>query len=646
VSSPAVGSALANGETISFAGSLTRVAGENVGSYAINQGSVANSNYTIAYTGANLTINPLNVTVTADAKAKTYGDLDPALTFVSNPAVGSALANGATISFSGSLTRLAGENVGSYAITPGTVANSNYTIAYTGANLTINPLGVTVTADAKTKTYGNGDPALTFVSSPAVGSALPNGLLISFTGSLTRVAGENIGSYAINQGSVANSNYTITYVGANLTITPASLTITANNRNKYCGQNVIFAGTEFSVLGLQFTDAVTSVTLTSAGAPWNALASGSPYSITPSAAVGTGLGNYTIGYVAGSLTILPVTIDASANSNPQPVKSTSTIVNATITPTVAGVYVTFKVDGVVKGTSQTNTSGVASFDIGVLPVEVYKIEVVAGADCSNSIAYLPVYDPTAGFVTGGGWFISPITTLPYMQVSGKANFGFVSKYLKGSNTPTGNTEFQFQAGNLNFASSSYDLGSLVVTSTKAIYKGTGKINGAGNYGFMVSALDGGTGGGGIDKFRIKIWEISSSAIVYDNNAGLDDNGVPTTALGGGSIVIHTPNGKNSSAREATEAAFESTPVQLDETISIEAYPNPMRSTLSVKVANPKNEVVSIHMMDNTGRTMVMKQPALTTDSVYTVDTEQLPSGLYILKVAVGRAGKTVKLLKE
>ncbi len=357
------------------------------------------------------------------------------------------------------MIRDAGENVGPYAINKGTVDNSNYTITYIGANLTINPLGVTVTADAKTKTYGNVDPALTFVSSPAVGSALANGLTISFTGSLTRVAGEDVGNYAINQGSVANSNYTIAYTGANLTISPASLTITANNRNKYCGQNVIFAGTEFSVTGLKFTDAVNSVTLTSAGAAWNALASGSPYSITPSSPVGTGLGNYTIGYVNGSLTILAVSIDASANSNPQPVKSTSTVISATITPAVAGVYVTFKVDGVVKGTSQTNVSGFASFDIGVLPVEVYKIEVLAGADCSNSTAYLPVYDPTAGFVTGGGWFISPIiTTLPYMQVSGKANFGFVSKYLKGSNTPTGNTEFQFQAGNLNFASSSYDLG--------------------------------------------------------------------------------------------------------------------------------------------------------------------------------------------
>ncbi len=47
-------------------------------------------------------------------------------------------------------------------------------------------------------------------------------------------------------------------------------------------------------------DTVTSVTLTSAGAAASATVAGSPYSIVPSAAVGTGLGNYTITYVNGT----------------------------------------------------------------------------------------------------------------------------------------------------------------------------------------------------------------------------------------------------------------------------------------------------------------------------------------------------------
>ena len=48
------------------------MAGENVGTYAINQGTLsAGSNYALTFVGANLTINARPVTVTADAKSKT-----------------------------------------------------------------------------------------------------------------------------------------------------------------------------------------------------------------------------------------------------------------------------------------------------------------------------------------------------------------------------------------------------------------------------------------------------------------------------------------------------------------------------------------------------------------------------------------------
>ena len=120
--------------------------------------------------------------------------------------------------------------------------------------------------------------------------------------------------------------------------------------------------------------------------------------------------------------------------------------------------------------------------------------------------YIVIFDPSGGFVTGGGWINSP----PGQRRSnpsaiGKANFGFVSKYKKGSNVPEGETEFQFKAGDLNFHSSAYDPGSLVVSAGKAQYRGTGTINGVAGYKFVLTAYDGqGPGGGGVDRFRIKI----------------------------------------------------------------------------------------------------------------------------------------------
>jgi|GEM_PF-6060735 len=148
--------------------------------------------------------------------------------------------------------------------------------------------------------------------------------------------------------------------------------------------------------------------------------------------------------------------------------------------------------------------------------------------------YLPVYDPTAGFVTGGGWIMSLAGACPVFcnDATGSANFGFVSRYKKGANTPDGNTEFQFQAGDLNFHSTSYDW--LVVTPTKATYKGYGSVNGQAGYGFLLSAIDGTP-----DRFRIKIWEVGAD-VIYDNQVGAGDNADPSTALAGGSIVIHIP----------------------------------------------------------------------------------------------------------
>ena len=117
-------------------------------------------------------------------------------------------------------------------------------------------------------------------------------------------------------------------------------------------------------------------------------------------------------------------------------------------------------------------------------------------------------------------------------MTGKANFGFVSKYKKGATAPEGNTEFQFHAASMNFKSTSYQW--LVVAGSKATFKGSGTINGGGNYGFLLSAID-----GSLDKFRIKIWAIGG-AVVYDNQVvgAVDEDADPTTTLGGGSIVIH------------------------------------------------------------------------------------------------------------
>ncbi|HSJ26632.1 MAG TPA: VCBS repeat-containing protein, partial [Acidimicrobiia bacterium] len=167
-----------------------------------------------------------------------------------------------------------------------------------------------------------------------------------------------------------------------------------------------------------------------------------------------------------------------------------------------------------------------------------------GGSDTETYEYVVVFDPSAGFVTGGGWIWSPAGAyVDDPDLEGRANFGFVAKYKKGQTTPDGQTQFQFHAGDLNFHSTSYQW--LVVSGPKATYKGTGTINGSGHYGFLLTARDGqATGGDGTDLFRIKIWDVGTEEVVYDNNLGGGDDAEPATALGGGSIVIHSGgNGK-------------------------------------------------------------------------------------------------------
>ncbi|MEK7751094.1 MAG: hypothetical protein AAB654_04200 [Acidobacteriota bacterium] len=91
--------------------------------------------------------------------------------------------------------------------------------------------------------------------------------------------------------------------------------------------------------------------------------------------------------------------------------------------------------------------------------------------------------------------------------------------------------------NLNFKSTEYEW--LVISGARAQFKGSGTINGAGDYGFLLTAIDGQVSGrGGVDRFRIKIQNKSGGGVIYDNQPGKPDTGDDATELGGGSIIIH------------------------------------------------------------------------------------------------------------
>jgi hypothetical protein len=174
---------------------------------------------------------------------------------------------------------------------------------------------------------------------------------------------------------------------------------------------------------------------------------------------------------------------------------------------------------------------------GVYTVAVTITDDDTGSDTETLATFIVVFDPGAGFVTGGGWINVAAGSCRLTTVcegaAGKANFGFVSKYKKGASIPDGQTEFQFQAGNLNFHSEAYEW--LVVTGNKAQYRGTGRINGITGYRFLLTAYDQSP-----DKFRIKIWRTSTNDVVFDSRMGQSDDidDASPQGIAGGSIVIH------------------------------------------------------------------------------------------------------------
>ena len=226
------GSGLVNGDTLSGALATPATSASNVGVYGITQGTLGSPNYTISsFTGANLTVTPRAITVTADAIGRAYGDANPVLTYQVG---GSGLANGDTLSGALATSATSASNVGMYGITQGTLGSSNYTISsFTGANLTVTPRALTVTADARSRAYGDANPALTY---QVGGSGLVNGDTLSGALATSATTASNVGVYGISQGSLAaSSNYALNYTSANLTVTPRSLTVTADAQSRVYG---------------------------------------------------------------------------------------------------------------------------------------------------------------------------------------------------------------------------------------------------------------------------------------------------------------------------------------------------------------------------------------------------------------------------
>ena len=205
-----------------------------------NNADVTITNGTFTMPTNDVTVSAIwkkQITITANSDTKTY-DGTPLTN--SGYAVNTTLESGdaiESVSMTGSQTNVGtSDNVPSAAVIKNGSnedVTANYDITYVNGTLTINPKAVTVTADNKTKICGDADPELTATVVGTIGSDV-----IDY--SLSREAGEAVGTYTITVTPGTNANYTLTPVAGTFSITPIILSETTEIAAQIKGKEVQF----------------------------------------------------------------------------------------------------------------------------------------------------------------------------------------------------------------------------------------------------------------------------------------------------------------------------------------------------------------------------------------------------------------------
>ena len=136
-------------------------------------------------------------------------------------------------------------------------------------------------------------------------------------------------------------------------------------------------------------------------------------------------------------------------------------------------------------------------------------------------------------MAGGGWIASPAGAYAAAPgTAGKLTFALVVRYQPTATLPTGNADFKLNTAKLDFRSTAFDW--LATAGSMVCLQGSGTLNGAPGYAFAVVARDGVSN----DAIHVRIWHMTTGAVVYDNQPGDPILSEPAMNLGGGSVQAH------------------------------------------------------------------------------------------------------------
>jgi len=230
----------------------------------------------------------------------------------------------------------------------------------------------------------------------------------------------------------------------------------------------------------------------------------------------------------------------------------------------------------------------------------------------------------SGSVAGAGWLNSPQGACFINQaVKGKLFFAF--NVMNRFHRYSGNVLLYFIWPNFRFNSTGIDW--FTIEEGWAQFKGNGKVNGQGNFGFLITAVN---GTGNKDKLRITIWDKITGALVYDN--------FTEQQIVGGAILFFDGFGKEVAEEEVanlpTEFALE------------QNYPNPFNPTTNFEFRIAESGLVTLKIYDILGNEIaaIVNEELPAGNYKYQWNASGLASGVYLYRLQTGNYIDTKKLI--
>jgi hypothetical protein len=409
-------------------------------------------NYSVASTASTTAdITPKTISANFSIADKVY-DGTSNVSFVANTIVG--LVAGDTLSYQAGNATFADVNVGTNkpvvisAITLTGADAVNYVLSNTQADFIANitPAPLTIAADTKSIVYGNQTlPTLTYTAAGLIAGDSITGALAAPSnlnlfngndGSASPVSGGGV-SYPIGLGSIgAGSNYQITYVAANVNVTPKAITITTSPIAALTyGTAYNLSAVAATATGLINGDYIASVAAelvnggTRTGTISSALAAGSytqSIEVVPGTAIGRGLSNYNPSYAKGNLTINPAPLTITAVNDAKLVTTNdvagyggviaSGFKNGETLGSLGGALVIARSNsgvnnvnaytGVLNASGYTSTNYAITYVPGnydILPAETLLVKM---GNVSATYGNALVYSPLAAYLTANNTLMS------------------------------------------------------------------------------------------------------------------------------------------------------------------------------------------------------------------------------------------------